>query len=230
MAHFAIIDIKSNKVIQVTPISNDIVGDSFSKESELKGIEFLNKLFKNPTNVYFKQTSFNENFRKNFAGIGDVWDEKLDGFIKPTPEAAFLITSGRKVITVFGEVDEMIADTGEWVLNEKTCRWEWISASIATQSMFRRAVNAIVELPNKIINIVTPKKSAEMEKYKGSYLKFLIVDSYNWAGVLVALAIYLIVAIDSGFALGSYFFLIPLALMVFITIRTYRENKQGKSS
>jgi hypothetical protein len=33
-----------------------------------------------------KRTSYNGNIRKNFAGIGYTYDEKLDAFIAPTPE------------------------------------------------------------------------------------------------------------------------------------------------
>ena len=69
-----------------------------------------------------------------------------------------------------------------------------------------------------------------MEKYKGSYFKFLIIDSYNWVAVLVGLIWYLWSAIGSNFAAGSYFFLFPLALVVLMTLRTYTERKNGKTS
>jgi len=46
-----------------------------------------------------KRTSINRNYRKNFAGIGNYYDETRDAFI---PEKPF----------------------NSWVLNETTCRWE----------------------------------------------------------------------------------------------------------
>ena len=47
----------------------------------------------------WKQTSYNANFRKNYAGIGDTYDAVRDAFIAPKPYDS-------------------------WVLNESTCRWQ----------------------------------------------------------------------------------------------------------
>ena len=69
-----------------------------------------------------------------------------------------------------------------------------------------------------------------MEKYKGSYFKFLIIDSYNWVAVLVGLIWYLWSAIGSNFAAGSYFFLAIELLVIFMTVRAYIERKRGKTS
>jgi hypothetical protein len=69
-----------------------------------------------------------------------------------------------------------------------------------------------------------------MEKYTGSYFRFIFKDSKNWKGIAAFLFLYLFVFISSGFAAPSHWFLIPLALMVFITIKTYNENKKGTSS
>ena len=69
-----------------------------------------------------------------------------------------------------------------------------------------------------------------MEKYTGSYWKFLIVDSYNWAGVLVGLVWYLWSAIGSNFAAGSYFFLAVEIVIITMTILFYRQRKRGKTS
>ena len=247
MAHYARISKETNLVIEVIVVPNNkcqsptiekrminvalplsgkedmqIRDVTVMVDDEAKGVEFLNKLYNNPTDVYFRQTSYHGNIRKNFAGIGYAFNEKLDGFIAPMPTSPMLIKN---------EKEELVEDIGEWVLNEQTCRWEWVSASTNTQSMFRRAANAIVELPSKIVNIVLPKKQETMtEKYTGSYFKFLFKDSKNWIAVAMALAIYLYVAIDSKFALGSYFFLFPLALVVLMTLRTYTERKNGKTS
>ena len=45
------------------------------------------------------QTSYNGNFRKNFAGIGYKYDRIRDAFIPPKPYPS-------------------------WILNEETCIWE----------------------------------------------------------------------------------------------------------
>lgn len=243
MAHYAKIDIKTNLVLEVIVVPNDKC-QSFTTEKRMvnvallgqkenlqlrdvtvmvddeeKGIAFLNKLYNNPTDVYFCQTSYNGNMRKNFAGIGYTFNESLDGFIAPVPTSPMLVKN---------EKEELVEDIGEWMLNEQTCRWEWASAS--SQNIFRRMANSVSETSNKIANIVTQKTDIKMNKYTGSYLKFLFKDSKNWRVVMAALALYLLPTIGTGFNAGSQFFLIPLGLAIFITVRTYKENKQGKSS
>jgi len=96
MAHFAKLD-NSNKVIRVDVLSNVVITDENDVEQEQLGIDFL-------TNFYggvgwYKQTSYNENFRKNFAGVGYTYDGTRDAFIAPQPYPS-------------------------WTLNEDTCGWE----------------------------------------------------------------------------------------------------------
>jgi len=70
MASFAKVD-SNNIVIQVLSVhDNELMVDGV--ENEQKGIDFLNNLFK--TNDNWKQTSHNNNFRKQFAGIGFSYD------------------------------------------------------------------------------------------------------------------------------------------------------------
>ena len=95
MASFAKIGL-NNKVISVHSIHNNELKDSNGVEQEINGINFL-------TNLHgwaiWKQTSYNSNIRKNFAGIGYTYDEDRDAFIAPKPYAS-------------------------WILNEETCIWE----------------------------------------------------------------------------------------------------------
>ena len=95
MAHFAKIGI-NGKVIEVTKVNNESLKDANGVEQENIGIDFLTKLTGYPI---WKQTSYNNNFRKNFAGIGYTYDEDRDAFIPKKP-------------------------FNSWVLNEDTCRWE----------------------------------------------------------------------------------------------------------
>lgn len=69
MAHAAQLD-ENNIVIQVVVISNDY---------EPNVEEFATELFGGT----WKQTSYNGNFRKNYAAIGYEYSETLDGFIPP---------------------------------------------------------------------------------------------------------------------------------------------------
>lgn len=90
MAHFAEID-ENNIVTRVIVIHNDY---------ESEGAEFCKQIAGGERWI---QTSYNANFRKNFAGIGFTYDAEKDAFIPPKPEI------------------------GEWVLDEETCRWVEIS-------------------------------------------------------------------------------------------------------
>ena len=93
MAHFAQID-NNNIVTQVIVVANEELLDN-GVESEVKGVAFCQSLF----GGNWKQTSYNANIRKNYAGIGYTFDAGKDAFIPPQPFAS-------------------------WVLDESTCRWE----------------------------------------------------------------------------------------------------------
>ena len=67
MAHFAKLD-ANNVVEQVIVVSNDDIQDSTGTEVESIGVAFCQKLLGAGTN--WKQTSYNDNFRGNYAGIG----------------------------------------------------------------------------------------------------------------------------------------------------------------
>lgn len=82
MAHFAQLD-ENNTVIQVIVVSNDIIKDANGNEVEELGISFCKKLLGENTN--WKQTSYNNNFRVRYAGIGYTYNETLDAFIPPKP-------------------------------------------------------------------------------------------------------------------------------------------------
>lgn len=80
MAHFA--KIINNIVEEIIAISdNDCCGGVFP-DSEICGQNFIKKLGLDGT---WKQTSYNNNFRKKYAGIGFTYDEEQDIFISPKP-------------------------------------------------------------------------------------------------------------------------------------------------
>ena len=96
MAHFAELD-ANNFVMQVIVVGNDMILDNQGQESELVGIAFCKSLF--GENTRWTQTSYNNNIRKNYAGIGYTYDPIRDAFIAPQPD-------------------------GEgWLLDETTCQW-----------------------------------------------------------------------------------------------------------
>ena len=94
MAHFAKLD-ENNVVLEVHCVhNNELMVDGV--ESEAKGVAFL--VMWSGGYPYWKQTSYNKTFRKNYAGIGYTYDSDRDAFIPPQPD-----------------------DT--YVLDEQTCQW-----------------------------------------------------------------------------------------------------------
>jgi hypothetical protein len=95
MAHFAKID-ENNLVQQVIVVSNEDCGNYEFPESEIIGQTFINSI---GLAGNWKQTSYNNNFRKNYAGIGYSFDESRNAFIP---------------IKVYAS----------WILNEDNCQWK----------------------------------------------------------------------------------------------------------
>ena len=80
MAHFAQLD-ENNTVIQVIVVANQDTSDVNGVESEEIGISFCKRLYGLDTK--WKQTSYNNNIRVRYAGIGYTYNEALDVFIAP---------------------------------------------------------------------------------------------------------------------------------------------------
>lgn len=94
MAHFAQLN-ESNIVTQVIVVHNNDCQMN-GVEVEEVGVLFCKSLL--GANTQWKQTSYNGNMRKNYAGIGYTYDAGRDAFIPPQPYPS-------------------------WVLNEATCNW-----------------------------------------------------------------------------------------------------------
>ena len=96
MAYFA--KLNSNNIVEtIISINNSVITDANGVEQEQIGVDFINKLYN--TKDVWKQTSYNRNFRKNYAGIGYHYDQERNAFIPPKP-------------------------FNSWILNEDTCDWE----------------------------------------------------------------------------------------------------------
>jgi hypothetical protein len=93
MAHFAQID-ENNVVLQVIVVNNSDCLDESGGESEAVGVAFCQSLL----GGNWRQTSYNGNMRKNYAGIGFQYDSTRDAFIPPQQYAS-------------------------WLLDEQTCLW-----------------------------------------------------------------------------------------------------------
>jgi hypothetical protein len=89
MAHYAFLD------------SDNIVTEVITGIDESQLIEGLDPetWYGNFRGQTCKRTSYNNNIRKNYAGIGFTYDAERDAFISPKP-------------------------FDSWTLNEQTCQWE----------------------------------------------------------------------------------------------------------
>jgi hypothetical protein len=89
MAHYAFLD------------ENNIVTEVITGIDETDLIEGLDTetWYGNFRGQVCKRTSYNNNYRKNYAGVGHYFDEARDAFIAPKPYDS-------------------------WTLNEETCRWQ----------------------------------------------------------------------------------------------------------
>jgi hypothetical protein len=120
MAHFAKLD-KDNKVLNVDVITNSVITDGDGVEQEQVGIDFLTKL--NGGVGWYKQTSYNGNFRKNYAGVGFTYDEVRDAFIAHKPYPSWTLVED----TCLWQAPIAYPDDGlmyEWV--EATTNWKEI--------------------------------------------------------------------------------------------------------
>lgn len=82
MAHFAQLD-PNNFVTQVIVVSNADLIDDNGNESENLGIQVCRNIFGQDTN--WVQTSYNNKFRKKYAGLGDKYDAAGNVFYNPNP-------------------------------------------------------------------------------------------------------------------------------------------------
>lgn len=90
MAHYAFLD-ENNIVTEVIPGRDEWeVVDGISDWEAYYGA-FRGQVC--------KRTSYNNNYRKNYAGVGYYFDEARDAFIAPKPFES-------------------------WLLDEETCRWQ----------------------------------------------------------------------------------------------------------
>ena len=79
MAHFA--KIENDVVVQVIVVDNKDTADASGVEKVYIGAAFCERLLGGT----WKQTSYNGNFRKNYAGLGYTYDSVRDAFIPPRP-------------------------------------------------------------------------------------------------------------------------------------------------
>ena len=118
MAHFAKID-SNNIVTQVIVIDNKDTADANGVEKEYIGAAFCERLFGGT----WKQTSYNGNIRKNYAGIGYTYQADIDAFVAPKPYASWTLDANAQwqppvAMPTDGGMYSWDEATTSWVLND----------------------------------------------------------------------------------------------------------------
>ena len=99
MAHFAEINYSDNKVLRAIVVSNEDVNANGGDQST-QAETFVKNLIGTGDNTYWKQTSYNNNFRVNMATKDGFYKPAEDIFHAPAPEWS------------------------SWVLNNTNWQWE----------------------------------------------------------------------------------------------------------
>ena len=88
MSHFARID-ENGLVLQVVVVDNKDTADASGVEKEHIGAAHLEKILGGT----WKQTSYNGNMRKNYAGIGYTYRVDIDAFVPPQPFTSWTLNA-----------------------------------------------------------------------------------------------------------------------------------------
>lgn len=118
MSHFAQLD-ANNVVTQVVVIDNRDTADANGVEKEHIGAAFCERLFGGT----WKQTSYNGNIRKNYAGIGYTYRADIDAFVAPKPFPSWILNANAQweapvSMPTDGQMYSWDEATTSWKVNE----------------------------------------------------------------------------------------------------------------
>ena len=114
MAHFARLD-ENNVVTMVTVVSNDDMVDNNGNEVESLGVAVCETTVGAGPWV---QTSYNNNIRKQYAGIGFTYDADADVFITPSPFPSWVLNAQ------YDWEPPVPQPEGDYEWNEETQTWD----------------------------------------------------------------------------------------------------------
>ena len=121
MAYFAEID-QDGVVLRVISISNNEAPDPAPTNSEPLGQAFIADGLGLPGE--WRQTSYNGNFRKQYAGIDWRYDPSVDMFIAPQPFPSWTLDANHD----WQPPTPMPSEGGPWVWDEDTVSWVEVTA------------------------------------------------------------------------------------------------------
>jgi len=119
MAHFAELN-SSNEVLRVIVVSNDDV-DANGGDQHADAETFVTTIVPYGTGgMVWKQTSYNNNFRKQYAGNGYTYDSTKNKFIQPQPYASWSLDASDDWQAPVNKPD----DGKIYVWNETDTQWD----------------------------------------------------------------------------------------------------------
>ena len=118
MAHFAELD-ANNVVLRVIVVDNKDTADANGVEKEHIGAAFCERLF----GGNWKQTSYNGNIRKHYAGAGFTYNSVRDAFIPPQPYPSWTLDDDANwqppvAMPTDGQMYSWDEATQAWVTND----------------------------------------------------------------------------------------------------------------
>ena len=137
MAHFAELESKTDPtgftsdthlvVKRVVVVANDYVSSDEHEDGETWCINFFG-------GGAWKQTSYNNNFRKQYAGIGFVYNESKNKFLSPQPFASWSIDSNDNWQS---PVTYPNGDQSAYIIRWDEDNLRWLASKISDNSNYR---------------------------------------------------------------------------------------------
>lgn len=122
MAHFAELD-QNNQVINVIRVNDEDILDENGNESEEIGIAFCKNVL--GQNTCWKQTSYNNNIRYNYACIGSKYDADADAFILPKPYNSWILNTSTYNWDPPVPLPDNVSEGFCYKWNEETISWDF---------------------------------------------------------------------------------------------------------
>jgi len=123
MAHFAELN-SSNEVLRVIVVSNDDV-DANGGDQHANAETFVTTIVPHSTGgVAWKQCSYNDNFRKQYAGKGFTYDSSKNKFIQPQPYSSWALDSNDDWQAPVNKPDDV---SKNYIWNETDRQWEEVT-------------------------------------------------------------------------------------------------------
>ncbi len=119
MAHYAFLD-NNNVVTQVITGVDENIIQTDTDGTQVGGTSEAWELwYGNFRGQICKRTSYNNNYRKNYAGIGFTYDSERDAFIPPKPFNSWVLDE----VTCLWQPPTPRPVEGLWYWNEETVAW-----------------------------------------------------------------------------------------------------------